>query len=165
MYVCIYIYTYTVIYIHTYTDILTSCLKPYLYTGVVEALVLRVPDIFAAVKTGHDLSSVSAMYDYMCARLVLTIAGAVVLAGWPALPWGQLGPGAQPACLDALLVCAVDLAQLMLVMDEIFNLHDESPIGFLSGGKMRGAVECAFATLIMYYGECCVAGVVAFELE
>jgi len=78
-----------VIYIHTYTDILTSCLKPYLYTGVVEALVLRVPDIFAAVKTGHDVTSVSAMYDYMGARLVLTIPGAVVLAGWPALPWGQ----------------------------------------------------------------------------
>ena len=52
----------------------------------------------------------------------------------------------------------VDLAQLMLVMDEIFNLHDESPIGFLPGGKMRCAVECAFAALIMCYAECCVAG-------
>jgi len=178
LYMCVYIYVYICLHIYIYTCVHTSIhlcihthiygyicihaansyLKPYLSTGVVEALVLRVPDIFAAVKTGHDLTSVSAMYDYMGARLVLTIAGAVVLAGWPALPWGQLGPGAQPASLDALVVCAVDLAQLMLVMDEIFNLHDESPIGFLSGGKMRGAVECAFATLIMYYGECCVAG-------
>jgi len=105
---------------------------------VVEVLVLRVPDIFAAVKTWHNLTSVSAMYDYMCTRLVLTITGAVVLAAWPALPWGQLGPGAQPACLDTLVVCAVDLAQLVWVMGEIFNLHDESPIGFLSGGKRCG---------------------------
>lgn len=122
-------------------------------SGVVEALILCVPDIFAAVKTGHDLTSVSAMYDYMGAGLVLTIPGAVPLAGWPPVPWGQLGPGAQPACLDALSECGVHLPQLLLVMEEVFNLNDCSPPGFLEGGQMRGAVECAFATLLMYYEE------------
>jgi len=39
------------------------------FDGLVEALVLRVPNIFAAFKIGHDLTSVSTMHDYMDVRL------------------------------------------------------------------------------------------------
>jgi len=77
--------------------------------------------------------------------------GAVVLAGFPALPWGQLGKGPVPACLDALLETGVPTKVLESMMDFLFNMSEEeyTPTMLMHGGRLRPAVEWSFATLIM----------------
>ena len=63
----------------------------FFFLGVVEFLVALMPDIFVALRTGHDIQSISALYDYLGATLVMTMPAAVALGGWPAFPWGQTG--------------------------------------------------------------------------
>lgn len=62
-----------------------------------------MPGELIAHVTGHDLKGTSALYEYIDASRALAIPGALVLAGWPALPWGHHGAGPKPPSLDALL--------------------------------------------------------------
>tara|TARA_B100000795_G_scaffold93052_1_gene68091 strand:+ start:647 stop:814 length:168 start_codon:yes stop_codon:yes gene_type:complete len=39
--------------------------------------------------TGHDLTNMSALWEYIGALISLCIPGAVILAGWPAFAYGR----------------------------------------------------------------------------
>jgi len=72
--------------------------------GTVNALCACVPADIAVHNTGHEIKKFCALAEYLDASLPLSMPGAVVLAGFPPLPWGHLGMGPVPASLDALLV-------------------------------------------------------------
>ena len=67
--------------------------------GVCNTLVSNMPVEIAIANTGHTLTSVSVNFEYVDSALAVCIPGALVLAGWPAPPWGQLSPGVVPASL------------------------------------------------------------------
>ena len=71
-------------------------------SGAANFMTLFMPAEYVANLTGHPLSGRSALYEYLGVCRALLMPGAVVLAGWPALPWGQLGRGARPAWFVAL---------------------------------------------------------------
>ena len=98
-----------------------------------------MPEFFVAIRSGHELTSLSALYEYLGATLVLTMPSAVALGvgGWPAFQWGQTGVGPSFPCLDALLPLGVSLDRLEIVMNAMYNLHDESPPMFQKDGALR----------------------------
>ena len=114
-----------------------------------------MPEFFVAIRSGHELTSLSALYEYLGATLVLTMPSAVALGvgGWPAFQWGQTGVGPSFPCLDALLPLGVSLDRLEIVMNAMYNLHDESPPMFQKDGALRKTLRTTFATHLMYFEE------------
>jgi hypothetical protein len=117
---------------------------------------------------GHHLTAASALFEYVDASRTMAMPGAIVIAGrstvfwrcrdrfgtgWPALPWGHLGTGPRPPSLQSLEEAGVDMAKLELMIDELFHFDSMSPPMALAGGQMRGAVEAAFASMVMYYND------------
>lgn len=126
--------------------------------GAITTLVGQMPIEFAATVTGHDLTQVSALYEYVAANLSLGIPGSTVLAGWEPVPFGQLGTGPKPASLVALCSVGVTAESLAHVIDDVFSLQEGfSPPMAMAGGPLRPFIECAFATMVMYYQERCIA--------
>ena len=64
--------------------------------GVSNMLSKYMPGELVVHVTGHDLKSTSALYEYVDADRALALPGALVLAGWQALPWGHHGDGPSP---------------------------------------------------------------------
>jgi hypothetical protein len=79
------------------------------------------------------MKGISALYEYIDAKLANVIPGAVVLGGWPALPWGQRGMGPRPASLDAILEAGVTQETLDLIIDHCFSLDSVSPPQYMVG--------------------------------
>lgn len=127
-----------------------GCNASSLRAGVCNALRAQMPTELAVATTGHDLKSMSAFFEYVDADRALLVPGSLVLAGWDPLPWGQVGDSPSPACL-APLDPMLDMSVLTLAINELFRLHDHCPSFLRPGGKLRPAIEAAFATLIMYY--------------
>ena len=100
--------------------------------------------------TGHELKNASALYEYVDASLALCMPGAIVLAGWPPLPWGQLGHGPEPPSIFALEEIGVSREKLEYTIDILFNLDSASPPMLMKGGSLRPAVYAAFASIVMY---------------
>ena len=121
--------------------------------GLVEFLLARMPEFFVASRTGHKLETLSALYEYLGASLVLTMPSAVALAGWPAFEWGRTGVGPSFPQLSSLIRLGVNLPQLEIVINALYNLHDESPPMYLEGGALRSTLHTSLATQLMYYEE------------
>ena len=133
--------------------------------GASNTLAKWMPGELIAHVTGHELKGTSALYEYIDASRALAIPGALVLAGWPALPWGQHGAGPSPPSLDALRDVQapfqkVDMGRLEAVIDALFNIDSRSPpmLGSLqthpargSEGALRPMLRAALAALLMYY--------------
>jgi len=82
-----------------------------------------------------------------------------VLAGFPGLPWGQLGAGPTPPSLYAIITALMVPPDLLEeAMDKLFRLHTAAPAQLRQGGELRPAVAIAFASLLMYYDERKAAG-------
>ena len=96
-----------------------------------------MPEFFAAIRSGHELKSLSALYEYLGDSLVLTMPSAVVLGGWPGFQWGQTGVGPSFPSIDSLVRLGVNLDQLETVMNALYNLYDESPPMFLEDASLR----------------------------
>ena len=90
-------------------------------------MTLFMPAEYVANLTGHPLSGRSALYEYLEVCRALLMPGAVVLAGWPALPWGQLGRGARPASFVALEQIAVGMDVIVPFVERLFSLDSSSP--------------------------------------
>ena len=108
--------------------------------------------IHACVGAGHELKNLlCAIFEYLDANACGCMPGAVVLGGWPALPWGHLGKGPAPASLQPLVEIGVDEDMLQRMIDYFFNFDEEkgTPPNFMQDGSLRSAVEWAFATVIM----------------
>jgi hypothetical protein len=90
-----------------------------------------MPEFFAAIRSGHELKSLSALHEYLGASLVLTKPSAVVLVlgGWPGFQWGLQKTGVGPSfpSLDSFARLGVNLDQLEIGMNALYNLRDESP--------------------------------------
>ena len=114
-----------------------------------------MPIDFAVHATGHDLRSVSAIYEYLDPSVALAMPGAIVLAGWPALPWGQLGVGPVPPSLQELISSGLvsDMQGLDDVIDHLYKLDSESPPQIMRRGHLRPLMHAAFASQIMYNDE------------
>ena len=135
--------------IHTHLPPL-SPLEP---TGVIEHLCAKMPEFFVALRTGHQLTSVSALYEYLGANLVVTMPAAVALAGWTPFPWGQIGKGPSRPTLVSLESLGVRPTDLEGIIDVTFNLHAGSPPMYLQEGALRPTIRTAFASLVMYYDD------------
>ena len=135
--------------IHTHLPPL-SPLEP---TGVIEHLCAKMPEFFVALRTGHQLTSVSALYEYLGANLVVTMPAAVALAGWTPFPWGQIGKGPSRPTLQSLESLGVRPTDLEGIIDGTFNLHAGSPPMYLQEGALRPTIRTAFASLVMYYDD------------
>ena len=64
--------------------------------------------------TGHDLTGLSALWEYLQGRFTLCIPGLIGLAGWPALPYGQLGKGPVHPSLNALIGVSMECLEEMI---------------------------------------------------
>jgi hypothetical protein len=73
--------------------------------GACQMLADLVPLEHCLAVSGHDATNHSALYEYLDNSIQKNMPGAIVLSGWPALPWGQLGRGPVPACMETLQVC------------------------------------------------------------
>ena len=137
--------------------------------GVSNMLSKYMPGELVSHMTGHTFRGVSALYEYVDADRALALVGALVAAGWPALPWGQHGDGPSPPSLDALRDTAEDVDLLeqpppdaadgeRSLIDLIFNLDDASPPMLLVDGALRPMVHIAIASMIMYHDARMAAG-------
>ena len=80
--------------------------------GVINTLTKYMPVEFVVCMTGHEMKGGTAAYEYIDAQLALCMPGALVLAGWPKLPWGQLGDGPTPADISVLFSLGVSAEEL-----------------------------------------------------
>ena len=119
--------------------------------GACETICIGVPAELAVHVTGHDLTSVGALFNYLNARVALCIPGALLLAGWPGLPYGQTGNGSKYPSLETLVKGGVSMKRLEAMIDELFGFHDFSPPMLLSDGQLRPLMHVTLATMIMYY--------------
>ena len=127
--------------------------------GTILHLLEWMPGDIAKHSTGHDFTKISAIYEYMLEGLRdrhAYVPGCNVLGHWPAHPYGEFGPGAVTASLEALKA-TVDWSKLMKAMDDYFWLDSASPsrLRNIDGtdGDLRPAIKGAFASAIMYYPE------------
>ena len=140
--------------------------------GTCDLLSCTVPVEHGVSLSGHDLKNISSFYEYQRTHIGRFTAGAAVLAGYPAPPWGSTGFG--PKCVDvaALRVCGVDLrdedtkmAFVHLILD-LFRLDSASPPALLPSGEfMKPVVEgqleggwwplvvSSFGSVVMYRPE------------
>ena len=122
--------------------------------GACMTLAAHMPAEILVHTTGHDLRGQSALWEYVDVDRPLCVVGALVLAGWQALPWGQLGMGPTPPSLQPLQDCGyVAITALETTIDHYFNLHDHSPPKLQCGGSLRPWVHVIFASTIMYYNQ------------
>jgi hypothetical protein len=81
--------------------------------GAADLLAMSVPAEIAVHVTGHDLTNLSALWEYLDCRTALLIVGSIPMAGWPPLPYGQTGNGPKHPTLRALVGGGgVDMARL-----------------------------------------------------
>ena len=119
--------------------------------GACDTLACNLPAEIAVHSTGHELTSLSALWEYLSSRVALVMAGALVLAGWPALPRGELGRGPTPPTMAA--VPGLSESAVNNYADLLFNLRPTSPPWLLIGGSLRQLVLDGLAVVIMYYAE------------
>ena len=65
--------------------------------GAVDTLACSVPAELAIHNTGHDMTGMSAFFEYLNSRVSLTIPGLVALIGWHPFRYGQIG-ARVPGC-------------------------------------------------------------------
>ena len=104
------------------------------------------------------IKGISALFEYIDAKVANIIPAATVLAGWPALPWAQRGAGPRPAALDAIIESGVTLATLDNIINDCFNLDSSSPPQYMLNGSLRPVLQAAFASIVMYFKERMRAG-------
>ena len=119
--------------------------------GAADLLAMSVPAELGVHNTGHDLTGLSALWEYLNGRISLCIPGAIVLAGWDPLPYGQMGKGPASPKLDCLFVI-VSIEELDIMINLLY-FSDQTLPRLLVGGELRPLMHATAATMIMYYPE------------
>jgi hypothetical protein len=119
--------------------------------GAADTLASAVPAELAVHNTGHDLTGLSALWNYLQARIALCIPGAIVLGGFKPLPSGHVGQGPAHPTLTAIL--GVSLESFDVAINLLFNFCDQSLPKLCVGGDLRPMLHATFATMVMYYEE------------
>ena len=134
--------------------------------GAADTLACSVPAELAVHNTGHDLTGLSAaLWNYLQSRIALCIPGAIVLAGWKGLPYGQMGHGPVHPTLQALIDVGVSIESLEVLIDGLFAFCDTTLSKLRVDGELRPMLHCTLATMIMYYEERFEAGEMHTVLE
>ena len=118
---------------------------------------MHMPAELAVWTTGHDLKALSALWNYVGAGTGLNLPGTVVLAGWPAFPWGQIGKGPMPPKLMVLVEGGVGVEMLELYIDKLLVLDHCHPKAKV-GGSLRPLMHAVVASMIMHYADRFEAG-------
>ena len=108
--------------------------------GTSDTLACHVPAEIAVHTTGHDLTNLGALWEYLGARVALLIPSAITLAGFPPLPYGQMGEGPAHPSLTALTEWGVvTLPRLDAYLDMLFAFHDHdhAPPWLYVGNPLR----------------------------
>ena len=123
--------------------------------GVCNMLMSVMPGEIAVGTTGHEMKGSSAIWDYVDAAHSVCMAGGVVLAAWPAFPWGQLGRGPSAPSLIVLstLTVPVTIESLNSTIDTLFNIYSTTAPQLQQGGRLRPMVNASFAAMLMYHEE------------
>ena len=121
--------------------------------GACETLCMATPAEYAVHNTGHDLTGLGALFEYLNGRIALAVPGGVALCGWDPFPYGQTGKGPRHPTLSAII--AVPLERIEVWIDVCFNFQTGGwhPPQYLVGGELRPLIHAAFASMIMYYDE------------
>ena len=79
------------------------------------------------------------MWEYIGAKLALVVPSAVVLAGWRAFPWGQLGKGPISPSLQPILVSGTPMEMLEEFINVLmhFSEQDTCPPMYRISGFLR----------------------------
>ena len=98
--------------------------------GAAESLCMATPAEYAVHNTGHDLTDMSALFEYLNGRIGLAVPGAIALFGWDPLPYGQCGKGPRHPSLSAVI--AVPFERFEMWIDALFcfetgALHPHTP--------------------------------------
>ena len=127
--------------------------------GCSNLLAKYMPGDYVVHVTGHELKGMGALYEYVDADRALALIGALVLAGWPPLPFGHHGDGPVPPSLETLCDSgAVEMCVLDSIIDILFHLDSASPPMLLVDGALRPMVHASFASMIMYHDARIAAG-------
>jgi hypothetical protein len=121
-----------------------------LRTGACNMLAIHMPLEFCVATTGHHMQRHCAFYEYLDSTFATCLAGAVVLAGWPAFPFGQLGVGPCPPTLEALSTLGVLGDGLDNAILKFFHIDDCSPPQFKKTGKLWPVTHIMFACEVCY---------------
>lgn len=104
--------------------------------------------------TGHEVRTISAIWEYVDTHFPSLVFMSTGLSGWPFPPYGQHGPGSVPASLGPILRDgAVGEDGLGIIIDSVFGISSGSPSSLQQKGDLRPAVDAAFATVVMYSPE------------
>ena len=119
--------------------------------GAADTLACAMPVELGVHNTGHDLTGLSALWEYLQARVALTIPGLVALAGWPTFPYGHLGKGPKHPTLAGLIGVSEERLEAMIDFTFSFEQGGQHPPMLLRDGHLRPMMRCVLATMIMYY--------------
>jgi hypothetical protein len=129
--------------------------------GVINSLLQEMPVEFIVAVTGHDMTSKSAMYEYVDGSIAMNIPGARSVAGWHNST-GNLHAGVgrppAPACLIAgtggMGGSAPTKPQLHAFVDTLFHIGPAAAgwrARMVVGGDLRPLAMAAAADLVMNY--------------
>ena len=123
--------------------------------GVVDHTQTQVPIDIGTHGTGHSSRAQESTYrdSYASADRGACSTVQRVLAGFPPPQWGTTSAGPFAPRLDSLKEIGVDLQELDLVIDELFDIHSASNRCFQKGGNLRPFVQACFASQIMAYSD------------
>ena len=107
--------------------------------GAADTLASAIPAELAVHNTGHDLTGLSALWEYLNAKISLLVPGAITLAGWRPFPYGQILDGPTPPLLvsEAMSVMGVSIDAFDNMIDVLFNLCDQTMSKLKVGGALR----------------------------
>ena len=110
-----------------------------------------MPMEFVIHITGHDLRTLSALFNYLRPYIVLQTAGGLVLAGWPAPPYGRLSNEPIPASLGPILNLGGAMDRLKAMINCLFQFDTTTPGEYLIGGNLEPLTKAFFASMVKCY--------------
>ena len=121
--------------------------------GCCNALNANMPTEHSVAMTGHELKGFTSFHEYTDSSLAMCMPGAILLAGWPALPWGQLGRGPSAPSLLVLVPHGISMELLNKTLNALFSISSCSAPALHVGGALRSMVVMSFAAMLMYHAE------------
>ena len=119
--------------------------------GAADTICIGVPAELAVHNTGHDFTSLTALFEYLNSRIPLCVPGALLLFGWPGIPYGQTGDGSKFPTLQTLVNGGISMVRLEAYIDALFAFHDATPPMLLTDGPLRPLMHATLATMVMHY--------------
>ena len=109
-----------------------------------------MPGELAVSATGHDMTNVSAFYEYMQASRAMLQPACRVLTGWNPPKFGELGRGPVAPSLSVLSQSDGEIAEKMIQI--LCNIDGRYPDKWQVGGDLWSImIKASGAALLMHY--------------